>query len=219
MKRRAFVIVGMAFALLAVQGFAAPQQAPNPQGRAQGMARGERAMGVINSVGVNQFQLKKADGSLLTVMVGDNTRYREDRRQIQLEDLKPGDHVLILGETNTNKEFEARMVRRLTENDMARFGRNMGDRAFGQIVSIENNEIKVNNRFRGEQTVVVNDQTQFMKDGRAITLKDLKVGDRIFATGKEENGKLDADRVMTGQFRRFRGQGPGNGPPPPPPQQ
>lgn len=219
MKRRAFLIVGMAFGLLAVQGLAAPQQAPNLQGRMQGMARGERAMGVIDSVGVNQFQLKKVDGSLLTVMVDDNTRYREDRQQIQLEDLKPGDHVLVIGETNTDKQFEARMVRRLTENDMARFGRNMGDRAFGEIVSIENNEIKVNNRFRGEQTIVVNDQTQFMKDGQAITLKDLKVGDRIFATGKEENAKLDADRVTTGQFRPFRGHGPRNGPPPPPPQQ
>lgn len=219
MKRHAFLIAGMAFGLLAAQGLAAAQQAPNPQGRMQGIARGERAMGVVDSVGVNQFQLKKADGSRLTVMVGGNTRYREEGQQIQLEDLKPGDHVLVIGETNANKQFEARMVRRLTENDMARFGRNMGDRAFGEIVSIENNEIKVNNRFRGEQTIVVNDQTQFMKDGQAITLKGLKVGDRIFATGKEENGKLDADRVTTGQFRRFRGRGPGNGPPAPPPQQ
>jgi len=222
MQRRAFSIalVGIALALFSWQGFAAPQQpppGPSPQGRMQGRPPGERAFGTIGSVGVNQFQLKKADGSSLTVMVNDNTRYRQGRQAIQLEDLKPGDHVIVIGQTGDNKEFDSRMVRRMTEEEMARF-RNMGDRAFGEIVSIENNELKVKNPYRGDQTIVINDQTQFMKDGQAIALKDLKVGDRVFAMGKEENGKLVANRVVTGQFRG-RGRGPRNGPLQQPPQQ
>jgi len=40
-----------------------------------------------------------------------------------------------------------------------------------------------------------------MKDGRPIALKDLKVGDRIFALGKETQGQFLATRVVTGQFR------------------
>jgi len=40
-----------------------------------------------------------------------------------------------------------------------------------------------------------------MKDGQPIALKDLKVGDRIFAVGSESQGQFLATRVMTGQFR------------------
>jgi hypothetical protein len=43
-----------------------------------------------------------------------------------------------------------------------------------------------------------------MKDGQPIALKDLKVGDRIFALGKETQGQFLATLVFTGQF-----QGPG----------
>jgi hypothetical protein len=223
MQRRAFWFVLFTFALFTLPGFASPQQplpGPVPQDRMQGRPPGERAFGTIDSVGVNQFQLKKADGTSLTVIVDENTRYRQGRQDIQLEDLKPGDQVFVAGKTGDKKEFDARMVRRVTEEEMARF-RNRGDRAFGEITSIENNELKVKNPYRGDQTIVVNDQTQFVKDGQPITLKDLKVGDRVFAMGKEENGKLTAERVMTGQFRgRGRGMRPGAGPPPPaPPEQ
>ena len=54
---------------------------------------------------------------------------------------------------------------------------------------------------QGERIVLVNEQTQFMKDGQPIALKDLKVGDRIFALGKETQGQFLATRVVTGQFR------------------
>lgn len=222
MQRRILGLVMVGLALALFSGFAPAQQpppGPGRQGRMQGRMPGERAFGTITSVGVNQFQIKKPDGSLLTVMVDSNTRYREGRQEIQLEDLKPDDQVFVMGSTGENKQFDARMVRRMTQQEMERF-RNMGDRAFGEITSIENNELKLRNPYRGDQTIVVNDQTQFMKDGQTITLKDLKVGDRVFAMGKEENGKLVASRVMTGRFRgRGRGRGLRNGPPPPPPQQ
>ncbi|MCL5006093.1 MAG: DUF5666 domain-containing protein [Acidobacteria bacterium] len=216
MQRRTFwlVMVGIVLVLFPWPGLARPQQGwgNHPQGM-RGRSPGERAFGTITSVGANQFQIKKPDGSLLTVLVSGNTRYWASRQEIQFKDLKPGDHVFVMGQTGDNKQFDARTVRRMTEEEVARF-RNMGDRAFGQIVSIENNQLKIKNPYRGEQTIIVNDQTQFMKEGQAITLKDLKVGDRIFAMGKEENGKLVADRVITGQFRR-RGGGMRQGPPPP----
>jgi hypothetical protein len=92
------------------------------------------------------------------------------------------------------------MVRRVTDAE-AQFMQNAGDRAFGEIVSIDKNEIKVRNRRQGEKSIVVNDQTQFVKDGQPIALKDLKGGDRIFAVGKETDGQFMASRVATGQFR------------------
>jgi hypothetical protein len=94
----------------------------------------------------------------------------------------------------------AEAVRRATAEEMQRF-QNAGERVFGQIVSIDKNQIKVSNPRQGERIVLVNEQTQFIKDGQPIALKDLKVGDRIVAQGKESQGQFLATRVMTSQFR------------------
>ena len=194
-----------------------PPPAPPPmqQGMGPGI-RGPRAGGTIVSVGVGQFQIKEMNGETRTVLVNDQPRIREgqmdNQKTLELDDLKPGDHVMVMGQLNDNKELVATVVHRLTPDEMARF-QYPGDRAFGQIVSIEGDEIKVHNQFRGDQTIVVNSQTTFMRDGQAITLKDLKVGDRIMATGKETNGKLTAERVMTGRIMRGRSHGPMMRPP------
>jgi hypothetical protein len=152
---------------------------------------------------VDRIEIKSPDGASRVVMVNDQTHYRQGQQDIQLEDLKPGDRVFAHGRTDDNKQFTATMVRRVTEEEMQRFqGGSSGARIGGEILSIDGNQLKVRTRMRGDVVVVVNDQTTFMKEGQAIKLKDLKVGDRIFASGKEADGKFLAERVMTGQFRR-----------------
>lgn len=172
-------------------------------------------MGTVASVGVGQLTIKKMDGTSLTVMVNDQTRITEGRRQdqkvIQLEDLKPGDGVFVMGEAGDNQQFNAAVVRKVPAEMLQRFQANQGNRAFGQIESIDGNQLKIRNPREGaEQTITVNDQTTFMKDGQSITLKDLKAGDRIFAVGQESGGQFVATRVMSGQFRGRgrRGGGP-----------
>jgi membrane carboxypeptidase/penicillin-binding protein len=199
-KQRIAIALGLtlAFTYIGIAAQQNPQQRETkPETRELG---GERAFGTITSVGVDRLAIKKIDGSTQTVMVDDKTQYRQGQQEIKLEDLKPGDRVGIRSHLNSDKEWVAVMVRRITEEEAQRF-QNSGDRVFGEIVSIENNQIKVHNRVQGEQIVVVNDQTVFMKQGEPITLKDLKAGDRIFALGKEAEGKFVAIRVFTGQFR------------------
>jgi predicted outer membrane protein len=170
-----------------------PQNAPRE-------SAGQPVFGTIASVGVDRFEIKKTDGSTQTVMVDEHTRYRQGQQDIQLEDLKPGDRVTVRGQANSNKEFVAEAVRRATADEMQRF-QNAGERVAGAIVSIDKNQLKVSNPRQGERTVLVNEQTQFMRDGQSIALKDLKVGDHIFALGKETQGQFLATRVVTGQFR------------------
>lgn len=126
------------------------------------------------------------------------------QKQLGLEDLKPGDRVFVQGKTNENKEFIAATIRRVTEQDIQRFG---ASRTGGEILSINGNAIKVRNPRQGEKIIVVNEQTNLAKDGQPITLKDLKVGDRIFALGQESNGQFVATRIFTGQFRPGGGFG------------
>jgi Domain of unknown function (DUF5666) len=177
------------------------QQTPERGPRRGGFAPGEMLMGTLSSVGVDRIEVKKQDGTSQVVLVNDQTRYRVGQQDIQMEDLKPGDHVFVRGKTNDNKEFVALNVRRVTEEEMQRFQAG-GERTGGRITAINGNELNIQNPRMGDKVVVVNEQTTFMKDGQPITLKDLKVGDRVFVVGKDVDGKFEAVRVMTGQFRR-----------------
>ena len=202
MRKRFALALGLIFITITCIGYA--QQKEGTQTPSQNRPRqvgGPQVAGTITSVGVDRFEIKKMDGSTQTVMVDEHTHYRQGQQDIQLEDLKSGDQVFVRGQSNANKEFVAENVRRITAEEMQRF-QNSGERVFGAIVSIDKNQIKVNNPRQGERAIVVNDQTQFIKDGQPIALKDLKVGDRIFAMGSESQGQFLATRIMMGQFRQ-----------------
>lgn len=215
MRKRVFLSLTFCLGLVACGSFtfAAAQNDQPPQERGPGrraLAPGEMVMGTLVSVGIDRIEVKKQDGSSQVVMVNEQTKYREGQRDIQMEDLKPGDHVFVRGRTNDDKEFLALNVRRMTDEEMQRF-QGGGERTGGQITAIDGNQLKIENPRLGDKVVTVNDQTTFMKNGQPITLKDLKVGDRVFVIGKDQDGKFVAVRVMTGQFRRggMSRRGPG----------
>ena len=154
-------------------------------------------MGTIASVGVDRFTVKTVDGKEQTIVVSDQTRYREGEKDLQLEDLKSGDRVFIRGHAGTDNQISALMVRRVTDAEMQRFG-GEGDRAFGEIIAIGKNEITLRNPMQGERVVKIDGQTTFVKEGKPSTLADLKVGDRVMAIGKESKGSFTAARVVSG---------------------
>jgi hypothetical protein len=206
--------------VFSIAGLMAAQQNPQPAGEEhgrRGMGGPPPVMGTITSVGVDRFEIKKPDGTTQTVMVNGETHYRQRQegqpqpQELQLEDLKVGDHVFVRGTPNSDKQITAMGVMRVTPEQFERIRNGgwmgggpggpgaSGPRVFGQITSIEGNQIKVQSRRNGERTIVVNDQTTFSKEGQSITLKDLKVGDRIFAMGKETNGQFVATEVRSGR--------------------
>jgi hypothetical protein len=201
MRKQFALALGLIFVALASCAYALQkEEAKTPPQNVPRESAGPPVAGTITSVGVDRFEIKKMDGSSQTVMVDEHTRYRQGQQDIQLEDLKPGDQVFVRGQANAKKAFVAETVRRAAPDEIQRF-QNPGERVFGAIVSIDKNQLKVSSPRQGERVVVVNEQTQFMKDGQPIALKDLKVGDRIFAQGKETQGQFLATRVVTGQFR------------------
>ena len=222
MKKRLSLILGLGLLCILAGAWNLPaaqqaQESPNPPAAREGPGPGDRTVGTIVSVGVDRLQIKKADGTEQTVLVNNQTHFRQGRQQeLQLEDLKPGDQIMVAGSANENKDFQARMVRRVTQEELARMLK-PGEAVFGEIVAVDKGQLKLRNRMQGERVIVVNEQTTFMKEGQPITLKDLRVGDRVFATGKETNGQFIATRVATGQFQRGGGQfRPRNGEGPPP---
>jgi hypothetical protein len=167
---------------------------------------GTRVMGTIASVGVERFTVKTPDGSEQTVLVDEQTRYQEGQKDIQLEDLKPGDRVFVRVQADTGTDLKAQMVRRVTGEPMQRFG---GEpRAFGEIIAIEKNQLKLRDPRQGERIVKFDEQTAFVKEGKPSTLQELKVGDRIMAVGKETSDGFTATRIMSGPMQRRRLGGP-----------
>jgi len=183
----------------------AQQAQPNTQQQAQAGPpgapsrfrgpRGNGAFGTIQSVGVNQLVIKRQDGETTTVQVNSETKFSDRGKPIQLEDLKPGDHVIVrardpLGESNGVASPNA-----ATPNPGAPLGANAAPavilatsitcvaagqggafnapRAFGRITAINGNELTLQNR-QGERVITVANDTQIMKDEQPATLKDLK---------------------------------------------
>lgn len=225
-RNAAFLLA--ALALVATSGFSqAPQGRPEGPGGYGGPREGRRAMafGTVKSVGVNQFVVQKPDGSTVTVNIDSRTQLTDQNKPIQLEDLKKGDHVIIRSRTpaaaaggsnsgsaaapgaggNAAPSTILAAVVRLVPPGMAEMFE--GDRAFGRITAINGNQITIQSR-QGEKTIVVSNDTQYMKDGESASLHDFKVGDPIMVVGKEANGQFAASRVMTRSFGGRRQPGP-----------
>ena len=184
------------------------QERPQP-GADRGPRRdfgGARVMGTVASVGVDRFTVKTPDGKEQAVLVDEQTRYQEGQKDIQLEDLKPGDRVVVRVQADPSNGFKAQMVRRVTGEQMQRFG--SGERAFGEIIAIENNQLKLRDPRQGERIVKLDEQTTFVKEGKPSTLQELKVGDRIVAVGKETSDGFTATRIISGPVQRGRWGGP-----------
>jgi Domain of unknown function (DUF5666) len=242
--------IALGAVLLAVPLFAQDAQQPQASTQQEGQSgppgapgrfRGPRggAFGTIQSVGVNQLLIKRQDGSTATVQVNSETKFSDRGKSIELEDLKPGDHVMVrvhtppdessaiatpggaapnagaaAGATAVPAAILAASVTRVPAGEIGGFN---APRAFGRITAINGNQLTLQNR-QGQQVIVVASDAQIMKDGQAATLKDFKVGDPVMALGQETNGQFTASRIMSGQFRRG-GQGAGGqGPDGPPPQ-
>jgi 3-dehydroquinate synthase class II len=209
----------MAVCLFGMNPANAQQEKPEPRpGREFQGEPGKRVMGTVASVGVDRLTVKTMDGKEQTIMVNDQTRYREGEKDIQLEDLKPGDRVFVRSRAGADNQVAALVVRRVTDEQLQHFG-GQGDRAFGEIVAIEKNQLKLRNRMQGERVVKIDEQTTFMKEGKPSTLADLKVGDRVMAIGKESGGAFTAAQVMSGPMGQGRWGGPRGGREGPPPTQ
>jgi len=105
-------------ALVLVASFAWAQMPDNapPDGQGpqagQGMGRGHRGPGVggtITAISGNTITIKTMDGNTAQVNVTDQTRFRKDRQEAKLADLKVGENVMVRGQQN-NGVWQAEMV-------------------------------------------------------------------------------------------------------------
>lgn len=210
MKR--FVTVAVLLAASALV-WAQGQDGPSPdQPAGQGQwgpgagRRGPGVAGTITAINGNTITVKTMDGATAQVNVTDKTRYRKERQDAALADLKVGDNVFVRGEKSGDGVVQAQMVAVPPAGMQQNFREGLGKRfIMGEIKSINGTQIVVARPDGVTQTISVDENTSFKKDSESITLADLKAGDRVFGRGEVKNDVFVAVELNSGQPPMRRG--------------
>lgn len=171
--------------------------AQRPHG--QRFQRGPGVMGTITAINGNAVTLKSFDGTTATVNLTPQTEFRKDQQPAKLTDFKVGDMVFVRGEPAGEHIWTATVMGTRSEASR-RFREGMGkDFIVGKIQSIDGLNLTIA-RFDGvSQTITVNENTSFHKNGESVTLADFAPGDRVFVRGETKNGVFVPAMLNSGQ--------------------
>jgi preprotein translocase subunit YajC len=224
MKKLSFLAILLA---LCVAGWAqGPDNAPppdQPQGRQEsGGQRGGRRggpglIGEVTAISGNTITVKTMDGNTATVNVTDQTRFRKDRQDAKLTDVKVGDNVFVRGQKGSDGSVQAEMVAVPPAGMMGNMRDGLGKNfIMGEIKSINGTQIEIARPDGQTQTIAVDENTSFHKNRESVTLADFKAGDRVFGRGEVKNNVFVAATLNEGQpgMGRSPRMGGGEGPPP-----
>lgn len=171
--------------------------------------------GTITAIGGNSLTVKTMDGGSAQISVTDKTRYRKDRQAAQLSDFKVGDQIMVRGEPAGDNAWTADVVAARPPGgpDMGGFREAMGKRFIvGQIKSISGTQLTIQRPDGVTQTIAVDENTSFKKQGESITLADFKPGDHVFGRGEVKNDVfVPSDLNLGDPMMMMRGQGQGQG--------
>lgn len=193
MLRRVALVVGVSLlSLLAMAQDNPPQpagdQAQAPANRRDGSFHFQGVTGVITAINKNQLSLKTPAGKDVTVSLSADTRYRKDRQPATLADFKVGDTVAVGGNPAGENAWNARFVGTRSGGNLE-MREGLGKRFIaGEIKSIEGTRLTLLRPDGETQTIAVDENTSFRKQGESITLADFKPGDHVFGRGELKNG-------------------------------
>ena len=191
------------------QGPPAAQDAPREGRRPPGVA------GTLVAIEGNTLTIKTRDGQSVQVTVSDKTQYRKNREAASLADFKVGDMVFVGGTKTADNAWQADMVGARTRGEgpgPGNFRDEMGKRFIaGEVKSINGTQLTILRPDGVSQTISVDEETSFRKDGESITLADFKPGDHVFGRGEVKNGTFVPATLNLGEpkFGMRRGNQPG----------
>jgi hypothetical protein len=81
----------------------------------------------------------------------------------------------------------------------AAFAHGGGPHILGTVKSIESKSMTVTDTRNNDVTIAVNDKTSLQQDGKAVSLKDVKVGERVAVHTKKTDAGLVAILVKLGK--------------------
>ena len=212
-----FVVICLCFAVLcggqtAPTSPAPPDQAPPPaQDTARNGHRPPGVAGTITAIDGNTFTIKTRDGQTAQVTVSDKTEYRKDRQPAKASDFKVGDLIFVRGERTGDNAWQAEMVGARSGGPGAgNFREGLGKEFIaGEVKAINGTQLTIQRPDGVAQTISVDENTSFRKEGESVTLADLKVGDHVFGRGQLKNDVFVPAVLNVGQPNfRMRENGP-----------
>ena len=220
MKAHRFAVTAASVSMLAILSFAQTDAPPVPQGGAQQDATREPrrrpdVMGTITAVNGSTLTLKNSDGHDVSVTVTDSTRFMKDRQPAKLADFKVGDMAFVRGRSTGTDAWEAELVGSRSGGSggpgqggfsQGGFAQDLGKKFIaGEIKSIEGTRLTIARMDGQTQTIAVDENTSFKKEGESITLADFKAGDHVFGPGQVKDGTFVAAKLMLGDMHRTHG--------------
>ena len=197
----------------------APGQSGPGARRGPGGPQGQRFQGTggtITSLDKDTMVLRGLEGKTITVRLTEATRYRRDQKDAKLADFKVGEAVVVRGTPAGENTWTAEVVAARPAME-ARFREGLGKEFIvGEIKSIEGLKLTILRVDGQTQTIAVDENTSFQKQGESITLADIKPGDRVFGRGALKDGTFVPAVLTVGDPRQGLRMGgpPPEGPPP-----
>jgi hypothetical protein len=194
--------------LLVAAAFCLPQFSTQLNSQMRNM-QDRGIQGDVTAVSGNTITVKTKEGGVYTVSTGPNTRFRKQRDQISISDLRPGDMIAAMGDKDAKAHtvgamFVIVMDKARYEQMQAEFGKTW---TAGTVQSISGTNITIKRTDGVTQTVAVDENTSFRRRREDITLADIKVGDEINARGALHNGTFVATQVSEGRGGMGMGMG------------
>ncbi|MGA8149691.1 MAG: DUF5666 domain-containing protein [Terriglobales bacterium] len=178
------------------QGPSAAQDSPRNGHRPPGVA------GTITAIDAKTITLKTRDGQTAQITLSDKTEYRKDRAPATFADFKVGEMVFVRGEKTGDNAWQAAIVGTRGSGGTPNFREGMGKLFIaGEVKSIDGTQLTIERPDGVAQTIAVDENTSFRKDGESITLADLKPGDHVFGRGEVKNGVFVPAMLNVGQPR------------------
>jgi ribosomal protein L21E len=170
--------------------------------------------GTITAINPDSITVKTRDGQTAQVNLSDKTQYRKERQAAQLTDFKVGDQIIVRGESSSQGVWQADVVAARPAGGFGgeRFREGMGKQFIaGEVKSIDGTQLTILRPDGVTQTITVDENTSFRKDGQSITLADLKAGDHVFGRGELKNDVFVPAVLNVGMPRMMMRGGPGAG--------
>jgi hypothetical protein len=169
--------------------------------------------GDITAISGDTITLKTDEGEIWKVETSPNTRFRKQRDQIKITDLKVGDMIAAIGDKDTKaKNLGAVMVFYIDRQQYAQARADFGKTwTAGVVQSINGTNIVIKRIDKVTQTIAVDENTSFRQRREDITLADIKPGDTINARGTIQNGTFLATVINLGHGGGFGPGGNGAG--------
>ncbi len=165
----------------------------------QGGGQMPAAAGTITAIDGDTITVRGLQGTDTKVKTSDKTQFRKGQDTVKLADFKVGDTVMARGKKDGDV-VEADMLGSVQLNQQMRgMMENMGKTMIaGRVKAIDGLRLTIDRVDQQEQTIEVDENTSFKKDGQSITFPDIKVGDMIMGRGALKNGTFVPTELNVG---------------------